>query len=90
MTPKDLKNRLLEIIGILEAMPDDVKVIQAMAVVKPVGQGHILIHEGLDSVAASFGIEPHKVIDSGLHLSKRITMDGVDLIQYVSAIGDRR
>lgn len=34
MTPKDLKNRLLEIIGILDAMPDDVEVIQAMAVVE--------------------------------------------------------
>ena len=56
MTPKDLKNRLLEIIGILDVMPDDVEVIQAMAVVKPVGQGHILIHEGLDSVAASLGM----------------------------------
>lgn len=83
MTPKDLKNRLLDIIGILDAMSDDVKVIQAMAVVKPVGQGHILIHEGLDSAAASLGVEPHKVIDSGLHLSKRITMDGFELIQYV-------
>lgn len=83
MTPKDLKDRLLEIINILDAMPDDVKVIQAMAVVKPVGQGHILIHEGLDSVTASLGIESYKVIDSGLHLSKRITMDGFELIQYV-------
>lgn len=83
MTPKDLKDRLLEIIDILDAMPDDVKVIQAMAVVKSVGQGHILIHEGLDSVAASLGVEFHKAIDSGLHLSKRITIDGVELIQYV-------
>ena len=83
MTPKDLKNRLLEIIGILDVMPDDVEVIQAMAVVKPVGQGHILIHEGLDSVAASLGVESHKVIDSGLHLTKRIAMDGLELIQYV-------
>ena len=83
MTPKNLKDRLLEIIGILDAMPGDVEVIQAMAVVKPLGQGHILIHEGLDSAAASLGVEPHKVIDSGLYLSKRITMDGVELIQYV-------
>lgn len=82
MTPKDLKNRLLEIIGILDAMPGDVEVIQAMAVVKPVGQGHILIHKGLDSVAASLGIESHKVIGSRLHLSKRIAMDGFELIQY--------
>ena len=83
MTPKDLKNRLLKIIDVLDAMPDDVKVIQAMAVVKPLGQGHILIHEGLDSVAASLGVESHKVIDSGLHLTKRIAMDGLELIQYV-------
>ena len=83
MPLKDLKNRLLEVIGILDAMPDDVEVIQAMAVVKSLGQGHILIHEGLDSVAASLGIESHKVIDSGLHLTKRITMDGLELIQYV-------
>ena len=83
MTPKDLKDRLLEIIGILDAVPGDVEVIQAMAVVRPVGQGHILIYEGLDSAAASLGVEPHKVIDSGLYLSKRITMDGVELIQYV-------
>lgn len=83
MTPKDLKDRLLEIINILDAMPDDVKVIQAMAVVKPLGQGHILIHRGLDSFAASLGIEPPKGIDSGLYLSKQITMGGVELIQYV-------
>lgn len=83
MTPKDLKDRLLEIIGILDAMPGDVEVIQAMAVVKPLGQGHILIHRGLDSATASLGVEPPKVIDSGLHPSKQITMDGVELIQYV-------
>lgn len=83
MTPKNLKDRLLEIIGILDAMPGDVEVIQAMAVVKPVGQGHILIHEGLDSAAASLGVEPPKVIDSGLYPAKRITLDGLELIQYV-------
>lgn len=82
MTPKDLKNRLLEIIDVLDAMPNDVKVIQAMAVVKPLGQGHILIHEGLDSVAASLGVEPQKAIDS-LYPAKQIIMDGFELIQYV-------